>query len=143
MVDVRLDHIGIAVDSIAQGKKVYEILGLVSTHEETVKSEKVKTSFLPFTNDCTLELLEANDKESPVAKFIEKRGPGIHHICFRVKNIREVLARLKKAGIQLINEEPKIGAHDMWVAFIHPKSTGGVLIELSEPRGDSKSHATR
>ena len=143
MVDIRLDHIGIAVDSIPQGKLIYEILGLKSDHEELVKSEKVKTAFLPLANDCTVELLEATDNESPVAKFLEKKGPGIHHICFRVKNIREVLARLKKAGIQLINEEPKMGAHDMWVAFIHPKATGGVLIELSEPRGDNKAHATR
>ncbi len=137
MADIKLDHIGIAVESMTQGKKIYEILGLKSDHEEIVKSEKVKTGFFPLANDCNVELLEATDKDSPVAKFIEKKGPGIHHICFRVKNIREVLARLKKEGINLINDEPKIGAHNMWVAFIHPKSTGGVLIELSEPRGDN------
>lgn len=137
MSDVRLDHIGIAVESISQGKKVYEILGLKVDHQELVKSEKVLTGFMPLENDCTVELLEPSEKDSVVGKFLDKRGPGIHHLCFRVKNIREVLARLKKAGIQLVNEEPKLGAHDMWVAFINPKSTGGVLIELSEPNGEA------
>jgi methylmalonyl-CoA/ethylmalonyl-CoA epimerase len=99
---------------------------------ETVASQKVKVAMLPLQNSAQVELLEATDQESPIAKFVQKRGPGIHHICFRVKNIKSVLEKLKKADVKLINEEPVPGAHHCLVAFVHPSSTGGVLVELSE-----------
>lgn len=136
MSEFEIDHIGVAVDELSAGGKFYEILGLKRDHVEDVPSEKVKTAFYPLGNQCNIELLQSTDQDSAIAKFIEKRGAGIHHICLRVKNIREVLARLKKHGIKLINEEPKKGAHNCLIAFVHPKSTGGVLIELSEPQGD-------
>lgn len=138
MGDFSLDHIGIAVDSLDKGKVFYEALGLKINHTEEVRSEKVKVGFISLKNSCNIELLEPTSEDSPVAKFLEKRGPGIHHICLRVKNIKNLVASLMKNGVQMINSEPKLGAHNCMVAFIHPKSTGGVLIELSEPVvGDS------
>lgn len=128
-----LDHIAIAVKSLAEGKKFYETLGLGPMTTERVESEKVTTGFFELDNHASIELLEPAGDDSPVAKFLEKRGPGIHHICLRVQDIRTVLKALKAQGVQLINEEPKVGAHNCLVAFIHPKSTGGVLIELSQP----------
>jgi methylmalonyl-CoA epimerase len=130
--EFELDHIGIAVTSLADGFKFYQSLGFQAMQTEEVVSEKVKTGFLQLGNQATLELLEATAEESPVAQFIKKRGPGIHHICLRVKDIRLVLKRLKDKGVRLINEEPKVGAHNCFVAFIHPAATGGVLIELSQ-----------
>jgi methylmalonyl-CoA/ethylmalonyl-CoA epimerase len=126
----KLDHIGIAVKSLA-ASKIYEDLGLDVQHVETVETQKVKTAFLSV-GDANLELLEPTAADSPVAKFIEKRGEGIHHICFRVDNIEEHLARLKEQGYRLINEAPVPGAHGCRVAFLHPSAGNGVLIELSE-----------
>lgn len=134
--EFELDHIAIAVESLEKGRGFYEALGLGPMEVEVVPTEKVKTGFFEVANGASIELLEATDPESPVAKFIAKRGPGIHHICLRVKNIREVMKSLKAKGVQLIDSEPKPGAHNCLVAFIHPKSTGGVLVELSEPQGD-------
>lgn len=125
-----LDHIGIAVRSI-EAAKVYEVLGLTIDHVETVETQRVKTAFLSV-GDSNLELLEPLAADSPVAKFIEKRGEGIHHICFRVDDIEAHLARLKSAGYRLINEAPVPGAHGCRVAFLHPAAGNGVLIELSE-----------
>ena len=125
-----LDHIGIAVRSIAESK-VYEALGLTIDHVETVTTQGVKTAFLAV-GDSTLELLEPLSADSPVAKFIEKRGEGIHHICLRVDNLEEHLADLKGKGFRLINDTPVPGAHGCRVAFLHPASGNGVLIELSE-----------
>jgi len=128
----KIDHIGIAVEDLKQATKIYEILtGKKPDHVEEVPSEKVKAAFFSV-GESHLELLEATSEESPIAKFISKRGKGgIHHICIEVDDIKKKLAELKKNGIQLIDEKPKQGAHGKLVAFVHPNSTGGVLIELS------------
>ena len=135
-LDLELDHIGVAVESLEGGRPFYEALGLGPMTTEVVASEKVRVGMFDTGNRARIELLEPTADDSPVAKFIAKRGPGLHHICLRVTDIRQTLAQLKAQGIRLIDEEPKRGAHDCQVAFIHPKSTGGVLIELSQPPGD-------
>ena len=127
----KLDHIGIAVKSL-EAAKIYEALGLAVGHVEVVESQKVKTAFLSV-GDANLELLEPTGPDSTIAKFIEKRGEGIHHIGLRVENIESHLERLKAAGFRLINEHPVPGAHGCKVAFLHPAAGNGVLIELSEP----------
>jgi methylmalonyl-CoA/ethylmalonyl-CoA epimerase len=127
----RLDHIGIAVKSLENATRVYEVLGMSVQHTETVETQKVKTAFLS-AGDANLELLEATSPDSTIARFIEKRGEGIHHICLRVDNIEEHLERLKAEGYRLINEAPVPGAHGCRVAFLHPAAGNGVLIELSE-----------
>lgn len=133
--EFELDHIGIAVSSIAEGSKFYKAMGFADPHIEDVPSEKTKTGFFKLQNNSNLELLESLSDDGVIKKFLDKRGPGIHHICLRVKNIEAVLAHLKSEGVRLINETPKKGAHNCLVAFIHPASTGGVLIELSQPAG--------
>jgi methylmalonyl-CoA epimerase len=125
-----LDHIGIAVRSI-EGAAIFQALGLDVDHVETVETQGVKTAFLSV-GDSNLELLEPLTPDSGVARFIEKRGEGIHHICLRVANLEEQLARLKAKGFRLINETPVPGAHGCRVAFLHPAAGNGVLIELSE-----------
>lgn len=125
-----LDHIGIAVRSLASAK-IYEDLGLTIEHVEIVETQRVKTAFLSV-GDSNLELLEPTSPDSPIAKFIEKRGEGIHHICLRVDDLEAHLERLKAAGYRLINEAPVPGAHDCRVAFLHPSAGNGVLIELSQ-----------
>jgi len=127
----RLDHIGIAVKSIDAARAVYEALGLGVEHTETVETQKVRTAFLSV-GDANLELLEPSSADSAIAKFIDKRGEGIHHICLRVDDIEAELARLKERGFRLINEAPVPGAHGCRVAFLHPAAGNGVLIELSE-----------
>ncbi|HEX8252593.1 MAG TPA: methylmalonyl-CoA epimerase [Thermoanaerobaculia bacterium] len=129
-----LDHIGIAVRSL-EVAKIYRALGLDVQHVETVETQRVKTAFLSV-GDSNLELLEPTSPDSPIAKFIEKRGEGIHHICFRVDDIEAHLERLKAEGYRLINEAPVPGAHGCRVAFLHPAAGNGVLIELSEPDPD-------
>jgi len=126
----KLDHIGIAVRSL-DAVKIYEALGLKVEHTEVVASQGVKTAFLSV-GDSNLELLEPTGPDSTIAKFIEKRGEGIHHICLRVDDIEAHLARLKAEGYRLINEHPVPGAHGCRVAFLHPAAGNGVLIELSE-----------
>jgi len=125
-----LDHIGIAVKSL-DAAKIYEALGLSIDHIETVATQGVRTAFLS-AGDADIELLEPSGPESTVAKFIEKRGEGIHHICLRVDRIEEHLQRLKAEGFRLINDAPVPGAHGCRVAFLHPAAGNGVLIELSE-----------
>jgi methylmalonyl-CoA/ethylmalonyl-CoA epimerase len=125
-----LDHIGIAVRSI-DAARVYQSLGLTIDHVEAVETQKVRTAFLSV-GGSNLELLEPTAPDSPIAKFIEKRGEGIHHLCFRVTNLEEHLARLRSEGYRLINESPVPGAHGCRVAFLHPAAGNGVLIELSE-----------
>ena len=125
-----LDHIGIAVRSIDDAR-VYRVLGLDVDHVETVETQGVKTAFLSV-GDSNLELLEPTSEDSPVGKFIAKRGEGIHHICFRVDDIDAHLERLKAEGFRLINDAPVPGAHGCRVAFLHPAAGNGVLIELSE-----------
>jgi methylmalonyl-CoA/ethylmalonyl-CoA epimerase len=133
--EFELDHVAIAVNALDDGFKFYETLGFTDMDVEDVPSEKVKTGFLKLGNRSTLELLEPTSDDSPVKKFLEKRGPGIHHICLRVKGIDAIVESLKAKGVRMINDTPKIGAHQCRVAFIHPASTGGVLIELSEKQG--------
>jgi methylmalonyl-CoA/ethylmalonyl-CoA epimerase len=125
-----LDHIGIAVRSI-EDAAIYKALGLTIDHIETVETQGVKTAFLSV-GGANLELLEPTGPESTVAKFIEKRGEGIHHICLRVDDIDAHLARLQAEGFRLINETSVPGAHGCRVAFLHPAAGNGVLIELSE-----------
>jgi methylmalonyl-CoA epimerase len=130
--EFELDHIGIAVENLDEGFEFYKALGFTTIQTEDVPSEKVKVGFLALGNRTNLELLEPTSQDSTVRKYLEKRGPGIHHICLRVKNIDKILVELKAKGVRLINEQAKMGAHNCRVAFVHPASTGGVLIELSE-----------
>ncbi|BAF59544.1 MAG: methylmalonyl-CoA epimerase [Pelotomaculum sp.] len=128
----KIDHIGIAVRDLAEALKLYEgLLGLKSIGTEVVEEQKVKVAFLP-TGDSEVELLESTTPDGPIAKFIEKNGEGIQHIAFRVDNIEQRLAELKEKGVRLIDEKPRRGAGGAKIAFLHPKSTFGVLIELSE-----------
>lgn len=131
MKKTRLDHIGIAVRSL-KDSSIWMDLGLRIEHEELVESQKVRTAFLSV-GDSNIELLEPTDPDSTIAKFIERRGEGIHHICLQVDDIEAHLARLKEKGYRLINESPVPGAHGCRVAFLHPAAGNGVLIELSQP----------
>jgi methylmalonyl-CoA/ethylmalonyl-CoA epimerase len=127
-----VDHIGIAVKSIDDALAFWQsALGVKCTGVEEVEEQKVKTAFLPI-GDTEIELLEATSDESPVAKFIEKKGEGIHHLAIRVENLEAALAELKEKGIRLIDETPRYGAGGAKIAFVHPKSTGGILLEISE-----------
>jgi len=129
---MKIDHIGIATDGIEASASIYgEALGLSVAEIEEVASQKVRVAMLPV-GDTRIELLEATSSDSPISKFLEKRGPGIHHLAFKVSDIRLALAALKARGARLIDEEPRPGAGGCLVAFIHPSSTGGVLIELVE-----------
>ena len=129
---LHIDHIGIAVKSNQAGKSFWsDILGLAYDGEETVEEQKVKTAFFPV-DKSEVELLESTDQDGPVSKFIEKRGQGVHHIAFRVENLEGALAELKDKGVRLIDETPRIGAGGARIAFIHPKDTGGILVELCE-----------
>lgn len=132
---IKLDHIGIATPEI-QESHFFKWLGLQDGGSEEVPTENVKVGFFGTDNGANIELLEPTSPESPIAKFLDKRGPGIHHICFRVEDIDSVVEDLKSQGVRFINEEPRPGAHNCRVVFIHPKSTGGVLVELSE-KGNS------
>lgn len=128
----KLDHIGIAVNNLEESVKFYEeILGLKLQGIETVEEQKVKVAFLPL-GDTELELLEATSPDSPIAKFIESKGQGVQHLAFRVDNIEKVLGEMKEKGIRLIDERPRYGAGGARIAFLHPKSTNGVLVELCE-----------
>ena len=128
---LKIDHIGIAVKNQEEGSKLYEILGIVSAGTEEVAEQKVRVSFFPV-GDSEIELLESTAPDGPIAKYIEKNGEGIQHIALRVENIEEALAELKAKGIRLIDEKPRYGAGGAKIAFIHPKATGGVLLELSQ-----------
>lgn len=128
----KIEHIGIAVKNISEANKIYEVLlGSLPYKSEKVESEGVETSFFRC-GESKIELLEASNPDSPIAKFIAKRGEGIHHIAFAVKDIKVEMKRLKDEGFILLNEEPKKGADNKLVAFIHPKSANGVLIELCQ-----------
>ena len=132
----RISHLGIAVTSVAEGGAFWDLLGLLEEHREVVESQKVATSFRAV-GESHLELLEPTSPESPIAKFLEKKGPGIHHLCLDVADIEAALATLKGAGAKLINETPIDGAHGCRVAFIHPAATGGILLELSQKKKSS------
>ncbi|MCG2776950.1 MAG: methylmalonyl-CoA epimerase [Desulfobacterales bacterium] len=127
-----IDHIGIAVKSIEQAGKFYtEILGLKIQDIENVADQKVNVAFLPIT-DSEVELLESTEADGPVAKYIDARGQGVQHIAFRVENIEEALEELKSKGVRLIDQTPRNGAGGAKIAFIHPKETNGVLVEICE-----------
>lgn len=128
----KIEHIGIAVKNIEQANQVYEkILGVAPYKTENVASEGVQTSFFN-TGESKIELLEATNPESAIAKFIAKKGEGVHHIAFGVKDIQTEMKRLSKAGFTVLNEKPKKGADNKLVCFVHPKNTNGVLIELCQ-----------
>jgi methylmalonyl-CoA/ethylmalonyl-CoA epimerase len=127
----RIDHIAIAVRSIEEGRRFYEALGLTVERIEDVPQEGVKVAMIRC-GESWVELLEPLSAESPVAKFLEKRGPGIHHLCFASDDVRSDDGRLRGSGFEMLRPEPTIGAGGCWVQFVHPKSAGGVLVELSE-----------
>lgn len=127
-----IDHIGVAVKSIDESLKFWEgALGVKCEGVEEVAEQKVKTAFLPI-KDTEIELLEGTSPDSSVAKFIEKKGEGMHHMAIRVDDIEAALADLKAKGVRLIDEKPRCGAGGAKIAFVHPKSTGGILLELSQ-----------
>ena len=129
---LKIDHLGIAVNSIDEGKDFWSgVLGLNFEGAETVAEQKVTTAFFPV-GDSEVELLESTAPDGPVAKYIEKRGQGIQHVAFRVENIEEALAELKEKGVKLIDQQPRIGAGGAKIAFLHPKATAGVLVELCQ-----------
>ncbi|MDE0986783.1 MAG: methylmalonyl-CoA epimerase [Schleiferiaceae bacterium] len=130
-----IEHLGIAVKSLEEGNALYtKILGVPPYKQEAVEAEGVRTSFFKV-GSTKIELLEATHAESPIAKFIEKRGEGLHHVAYAVDNIKAEMARLSLEGFRLLNAEPKEGADHKWVCFLHPKDTGGTLIELCQDRG--------
>lgn len=132
----KIDHLGIAVQSHASARDVYEsLLGLRLRETQDVATQKVRTAFYPCA-DVNLELLESTDPGGPVGKFLVKRGEGFHHVAFEVDDLRKELARLKALKVELIDAEPRPGAHGTRIAFLHPRSTRGLLVELVErPKG--------
>jgi methylmalonyl-CoA epimerase len=126
---VQIDHLGIAVKSLAAAKSIYEKLGLNISPEETVEQEQVRLVMVPV-GESRLELLEATSENSTIARFIAKRGEGLHHVCLKVADLSAAVERLKKDGVRLVSEEIKIGAGGHKYVFVHPSSTGGVLLEL-------------
>jgi methylmalonyl-CoA epimerase len=125
----QIDHLGIAVKSLAAAKAIYEKLGLSISPEETVEQEQVRLVMVPV-GESRLELLEATSENSAIAKFIAKRGEGLHHVCLKVPDLPASVEQLKKDGVRLVSEEIKIGAGGHKYVFVHPSSTGGVLLEL-------------
>lgn len=132
-MNLEIDHLGIAVRNLEEGLRFYgEALGLTLTGEETIEGERVRVAMLPVGDALSaprIELLEATDRESVISQYIEKRGPGLHHLALRVDNLTAVLDRLKAQDCRLLNE-PRIGAGGHTYVFVHPRSTGGVLLEL-------------
>jgi len=128
-MNFQIDHLGIAVKSLAAAKGIYEKLGLSVSPEETVAQEQVRLVMVPV-GESRLELLEATSENSAIAKFIAKRGEGLHHICMKVPDLPAVVERLKKDGVRLVSNEIKIGAGGHHYVFVHPMSAGGVLLEL-------------
>ncbi len=128
----KVDHIGIAVKNLDETLKFYEdILGMKCVDKEVVEEQKVKVAFLPI-GDTEVELLESTEEDGPIAKFIEKKGEGIQHIAYKVDDVEKTIAELKAKGIRMIDEKPRYGAGGAKIAFLHPKSTFGVLIELCQ-----------
>jgi len=125
----KIDHLGIAVKSLTAAKSIYEKLGMKVSPEETVEHEKVRLVMVPV-GKSRLELLEATSEDSTIAKFIAKRGEGVHHICLRVPDLGAAVDKLKKDGVRLVSNEIKIGAGGHRYIFVHPQSAGGVLLEL-------------
>lgn len=131
-----IDHLGIAVKSLEQAKKFYQQLGIEVMPDEIVEAEKVKLAMVPL-GESRIELLEPTGDESPIAKFLAKRGEGLHHVSLRVDDITATVKRLKQQGVRLISEDVKIGAGGHMYVFVHPQSAGGVLLELVQeaPKG--------
>jgi len=131
-----IDHLGIAVKSLAEAKKFYEQLGLRVLPEEEVKQEKVRLAMVPV-GESRIELLEPTSEDSPIAKFLAKRGEGLHHVSLHVDDLAGTVERLKKNGVRLVNEQIQVGAGGHLYVFVHPSSAGGVLLELCEepPQG--------
>ena len=139
---VVLDHLGIAVASLAEAVKLYEqALGLQATGYEVIPQEKTRVAMLPL-GESRIELLEPTAPDSPIARFLAQRGPGLHHICLRVPDLEAAVASLEKNGMKLINREPGIGAGGHRYVFVHPSSAGGVLLELVETIQDAQSKQT-
>lgn len=129
---MKIDHLGIATKSINESLKFWgDALGLENIHTEVVEEQKVRVAMLPI-GESRVELLEPTSDDSPISKFLEKRGGGIHHIAVEVDNIEASLAKLKAEGARLIDETPRIGAEGCLIAFVHPATTGGVLLELTQ-----------
>ena len=129
----QIDHLGIAVKSLASAKAIYEKLGMSFSPEETVEEEKVRLVMVPV-GESRLELLEATSEDSTIAKFIAKRGEGLHHVCMRVPDLVAAVGKLKKDGVRLVSDEIKTGAGGHRYVFVHPSSAGGVLLELVDGR---------
>ena len=128
----KIDHIGIAVNSLEEVLPIYrDLFGREADDSLDFPSQKVKIAFFS-AGESSIELLEPTSDDSPISKFLQKRGPGVHHICYRVENLDESIANLKEKGYKPLDETPRPGAHNTKVCFFHPKQTGGVLIELSE-----------
>jgi methylmalonyl-CoA epimerase len=131
---MKISHLGIATKGIDEALKFWQdALGLKNVHAETVEDQKVRVAMLPI-GETNIELLEPTADDSPIAKFLEKRGGGIHHIAVEVENIEQSLAKLKAEGMRLIDEKPRVGAEGCLVAFVHPSSAGGVLMELVQKK---------
>lgn len=128
-MEFSIDHLGIAVKSLAAAKSIYERLGMAVSPEETVEQEKVRLVMVPV-GESRLELLEATSEDSTIAKYIAKRGEGLHHVCLRVSDLDAAVANLKADGVRLVSNEIKTGAGGHRYMFVHPQSTGGVLLEL-------------
>ncbi len=129
----RIDHIGVATDDLEGAVALYEdTLGMPVAHRETVESQGVEAVLLDV-GEGHVELLSPLGPETPVGKYLDKRGPGLHHVAYAVGDIDDVLSRLKEAGVEMIDSEPRQGIRDSRVAFVHPRSTGGVLTEIVEP----------
>jgi methylmalonyl-CoA/ethylmalonyl-CoA epimerase len=129
----RIDHIGVATDDLEEAVALYEgTLGMPVSHRETVESQGVEAVLLDV-GEGHVELLSPLSPETPVGRYLEKRGPGLHHVAYAVTDIDDVLSRLKEAGVEMIDTEPRQGIRDSRVAFVHPRSTGGVLTEIVEP----------
>jgi methylmalonyl-CoA/ethylmalonyl-CoA epimerase len=139
MKPTHIEHIGIAVSNLEESIKFYEdVLGFKCYAIEEVKDQKVKTAFF-MVGQTKIELLESTDSEGPIGKFLEKRGEGVHHIAYAVEGLEDALVHMENKGIRLIDQQPRKGAEGLQIAFLHPKSTGGVLTELCEDKESRKS----
>jgi methylmalonyl-CoA/ethylmalonyl-CoA epimerase len=130
----KIDHVGIAVESIEEARGFYKALGLAIEAVEDVPAEGVRVAMIKV-GESRIELIEATREDSPIAKFLAKRGPGLHHLCLATDDVRGDDAKLREAGVEVLRPEPTRGAGGCWVQFIHPRSAGGVLVELSEEPG--------
>ncbi len=133
---IYLDHIGIACENLENASNFWSLLGLIRGKDEIVEDQGVTTRFFSTSSNDPdtpkIELLEPTNENTPIGKFLSKRGPGVQQVCFRVEDINEVISTLLDNGIHMIDTEPKAGAHGAMIAFVHPKSTGGVLVELAQ-----------